>query len=314
MQVTILVPVYGVEHHIAQCAESLFSQTYPDIEYLFCDDCTPDRSIAILRDVMERFPERRQHVRIIRNSENRGSGGTRAHLMEELHTDCFLFADSDDIMPPHAVEYLVQRMIATNADVIDGAFMRYTNGTLSAPILPSHDPLPLYRRKVQAANMLRHQIWGRLYRSSILEKVPQLFFDGIDMAEDYCITTRLAAVISRDWTDEVVYHYRVEQQSSFGGGLSERNIPSFLRAVKTVLSFYHQRGHLPLPLEIGILDAYRIAHREAYLTPSMVDDALRYVPEHFRARLLYAMLHSTSLPYSVTNLLYRIIRWVAVYL
>ena len=38
MRVTILVPVYKVERYIAECAESLFTQTYPDIDYIFCDD------------------------------------------------------------------------------------------------------------------------------------------------------------------------------------------------------------------------------------------------------------------------------------
>ena len=53
MTVTVIVPVYGVEKYIAECAESLFSQTYSDIEYVFCDDCTPDRSIELLREVVE---------------------------------------------------------------------------------------------------------------------------------------------------------------------------------------------------------------------------------------------------------------------
>ena len=53
MTVTILVPIYGVEPYIAQCAESLFQQTYTDLEYVFCNDCTPDRSIEVLHEVME---------------------------------------------------------------------------------------------------------------------------------------------------------------------------------------------------------------------------------------------------------------------
>ena len=55
MTVTILVPVFCVEKYIAECAESLFSQTYSDIEYVFCDDSTPDRSIEVLCEVMERY-------------------------------------------------------------------------------------------------------------------------------------------------------------------------------------------------------------------------------------------------------------------
>lgn len=62
MTVTILVPVYGVEKYIAECAESLFSQTYQDIEYVFCDDCTLDKSIEILKSVLDKFPQRKSKV------------------------------------------------------------------------------------------------------------------------------------------------------------------------------------------------------------------------------------------------------------
>ncbi|MBR5638873.1 MAG: glycosyltransferase, partial [Muribaculaceae bacterium] len=45
MKVSVLVPVYGVERYIEQCAESLMQQTYKDVEYIFVNDCTPDASI-----------------------------------------------------------------------------------------------------------------------------------------------------------------------------------------------------------------------------------------------------------------------------
>ena len=56
VKVSILVPVYGVEKYIGQCAETLFSQTYDDIEYVFVDDCTPDDSIQVLRQVLSAYP------------------------------------------------------------------------------------------------------------------------------------------------------------------------------------------------------------------------------------------------------------------
>ena len=52
-KVSVIVPIYGVEKYIERCARSLFEQTLEDIEFIFVDDCTPDKSIDILKNVLE---------------------------------------------------------------------------------------------------------------------------------------------------------------------------------------------------------------------------------------------------------------------
>ena len=77
-KLSILVPVYGVERFIETCATSLFEQTYPDIEYVFVDDCSPDGSIELLRQIIMRYPSRHGSVSIIRHDTNSGLGAARA--------------------------------------------------------------------------------------------------------------------------------------------------------------------------------------------------------------------------------------------
>ena len=312
MNISILVPVYGVEKYIAECAESLFQQTYREIEFIFCDDCTPDRSIEVLQGVIEKYPERKPHVKIVRNERNMGIGATRAHLLSEVNSEYFFFADSDDTLPLNAIELLAKRMQETKVDIVDGAYQCCIGGKATSTIYPCHDTRDKFRRKVQAGNLVRHQLWGRLYRAEVIQQVPDLFVKGIDMAEDYCAMTRLVAVTTRAWTDDVVYSYRVEQQSFFNKEKNDRKICSRLAATKKVLSFYHQRGHLPLTLEIGILDAYRMCHETDGPSVKTVDDALQYFPEHLTARLLLAMLRRNQIPYEITDLLYRTVRFLAI--
>ncbi len=57
-KVSALIPIYNVEAYIERCARSLFEQTYPNLEYVFVNDCTPDRSMDILKRAMEDYPER----------------------------------------------------------------------------------------------------------------------------------------------------------------------------------------------------------------------------------------------------------------
>ena len=309
MTVTIIVPVYGVEKYIVECVESLFAQTYSGIEYVFCDDCTPDRSIELLREVMERYPERKEHVRIIRNEENKGLGGTRRHLISHINSEAFVIVDSDDVLTPDAVSILVNKRNETDTDIVDGAYAIYVDEKVGKVITPPHDEPSKYLDKILCQNIILPRVWGRLYKTSVLDKVKDLFIEGIDFAEDICATSRLACVTSRSWTDEVVYYYRTDNINSYTRNITKRNILSYFRAMSVVLSFYHQRkGHLPMSLEIGVLNAYRQCGR-SNIPVGMADETIGYVPEHFSARLLYWLFHSKSgFVLKLTDYLYRLIR------
>ena len=51
-KVSVIVPIYRVEKYIEKCVRSLFEQTLKEVEYIFVDDASPDRSIDILKQIM----------------------------------------------------------------------------------------------------------------------------------------------------------------------------------------------------------------------------------------------------------------------
>ena len=67
--VSLIVPIYGVEAYIEQCARSVLGQTYPDMEFIFVNDGTRDGSMDVLSRVLKDFPDR--NVKIV-NKENAG--------------------------------------------------------------------------------------------------------------------------------------------------------------------------------------------------------------------------------------------------
>ena len=107
MKVSVLVPVYGVERYIGQCAESLMEQTYKDVEYIFVNDCTRDDSIGRLNQVLERYPERRIQVRIINHEKNMGLGMARQSGLNAATGDAVVNVDSDDYVAREMIEKLV---------------------------------------------------------------------------------------------------------------------------------------------------------------------------------------------------------------
>ena len=67
--VSILVPVYNVAEFIERCTQSLFKQTYKNLEYIFVDDCSADNSIGLLESLCQNNKDK--NIRIIHHERNR---------------------------------------------------------------------------------------------------------------------------------------------------------------------------------------------------------------------------------------------------
>lgn len=116
--VSILVPIYRVERFIEQCAISLFQQTYKHIEYVFVDDCSPDNSIATLKKVIECYPDRKPHIKIVRHEENGGLAAARYTALKHSTGSYVLNVDSDDYIAPTMVELMIKKAQEDGSEIV----------------------------------------------------------------------------------------------------------------------------------------------------------------------------------------------------
>ena len=72
IRVSILVPIYNVEKFIGKCLDSIFSQTYTNVNYVFADDCSTDNSLTVLQSKLAEYSISSERYTIIRHSENKG--------------------------------------------------------------------------------------------------------------------------------------------------------------------------------------------------------------------------------------------------
>ena len=117
-KISLIVPIYGVEKYIRKFAETALGQTYDDIEFIFVNDGTKDRSMEILEALIEeRFSHLRPRIVII-NKENGGLPMARKSGLEVATGEYILFADSDDWLELDAVEKVVAEAERTDADIV----------------------------------------------------------------------------------------------------------------------------------------------------------------------------------------------------
>lgn len=115
---SIIVPVYQVEKYIERCAVSLFSQTYDNIQFIFVNDGTKDRSVELLHALIDtEYPNLKNRI-IVLDKSNEGLPSARKSGVECAAGDYILHVDSDDYIEKDAVEKIASAAEQTDADMI----------------------------------------------------------------------------------------------------------------------------------------------------------------------------------------------------
>ena len=97
IKISVCIPVYGVEKYIERCIRSLWEQTMQDgIEFIFVNDCTKDKSIEIIEQVLEEYPHRKKQTTIIHHPKNSGLVAARNTALAHAKGQYIIHCDSDD--------------------------------------------------------------------------------------------------------------------------------------------------------------------------------------------------------------------------
>ena len=117
-KVSVIIPIYKVERYITRCAESLMRQTLPEVQFVFVDDATPDNSISLLEAVLERYPERRGDVVILRHNANKGLPSARNTGLSVAEGEYIFHCDSDDFVEVDMLAKMYALVEKESADIV----------------------------------------------------------------------------------------------------------------------------------------------------------------------------------------------------
>ena len=182
VKVSILVPLYNVEKYVGRCVESLFSQTYANIEYVFVNDCTPDRSMEVITDYIEKYGVC-DKCKIINHTVNKGISASRNDCLDNASGDYILFIDSDDFIDVDMVEKLVLAAQENNADISGcGYIEEYEDHSVEIPQRYTND----HQEMMRAITLLtiKGVMWKLLIRRSIVDENKIRFIPDNTMVDD----------------------------------------------------------------------------------------------------------------------------------
>ena len=115
--ISVIIPMYNAEKYLAECLDSLLIQTFQDFEVIIVDDCSTDKSNAIVNEYAPKFSGRLKRTKTDKNS---GGGGyiPRNLGLTLAHGEYVLFLDADDFILGSALETLYTVARENDADVV----------------------------------------------------------------------------------------------------------------------------------------------------------------------------------------------------
>ncbi len=210
--ISIIMPVYNSEKFIRHTLESVRRQTYRNLEVLMIDDGSTDGTARILSEYVEL--DRRFHMIQVQNG---GASAARNVGLEAATGEWLGFADSDDELPPKAIETLYLTAHKHHTAIAMGAYNechKGTHGTMERRV-GAH---PAVLRTAEAAQryFLTHGVnlnhmWTKLFRRDVFEHVR--FPVGVIYEDIYVMPYLLEAAGSCAVVNRVVYHYMVRSGS-----------------------------------------------------------------------------------------------------
>lgn len=236
-KVSIIVPVYGVEKYIERCAVSLFEQTYEDIEYIFVNDATPDKSIEVLEEVIKRYPQRAKQVKIVAHAQNIGVSAARNTGIDATKGEYILQVDADDYIANDAIEKLEKKATETNADIVlfDNYLVTEKGNVLER--VEYQDKKQYICQLIQHTAKCAH--WNKFYRGKFYRDSNVRADESIRLGDDYAVTPRLVYKAEKIVVlHEPLYFYETTNQSSYVHNLSRAAIESQHKADMILTEFF----------------------------------------------------------------------------
>ena len=236
--VSIILPVYNAQNHLARCVGSICAQTYRNIEIIILNDGSKDQSLP----VCEEFRQKDPRILLV-DKANSGVSDTRNLGLKLASGKYVEFVDSDDYLDPDFTERLVAAAEENEADFVIAPYKMVIPAGASKPeqvldkiqdelgvmsvarppevreygFLPAgvydKDTFAL-RLMDKPASYFYSVLWNKLYRRDILTDNDIQFVSEMRWAEDLVFNLRYIQYAERFVAiDKPGYYYVQNPQS-----------------------------------------------------------------------------------------------------
>lgn len=241
MKISVIIPVFGIEKYIARCAETLFLQTFKDdVEYIFVDDCSKDKSIDILKDIIAKYPERACQTKVLHHEKNMGLPSARNTGLVHATGEYIIHIDGDDFVEPKMLEDMYHEAVKNDADIVwSDIYLTYEDNE-------RYLSQPNYSTPVEALygimrGEMKYNVWNKLVRRELYSANDIKFPSGLGMGEDMTMIKLFCNAKTSAYVSNAYYHYVKINTQAFSQTYSATHLKELLQNVADLSDYLEKR-------------------------------------------------------------------------
>jgi len=243
-RLSIIIPIYNVEHYVEKCLRCLEDQDIPkdDYEIICINDGSPDNS----REVVIRLQKEFDNIFLI-DQENQGVARARNNGIDKAIGQYLVFIDPDDYVESNSFSAIIKKSEDVQAQV---SFLGFTvlneDGTMRKQIFNKEESEKVYKG-IEAYYLARgdgytdpDRMWGVLFEKDFINFNRCRYLADVPYLEDGEFIARILCLAERCIFYGGMFYWRTTRPGSATNSNlfnSEFAINGFIKAAVNLRSF-----------------------------------------------------------------------------
>lgn len=203
-EVSIITPLYNAEHTIKETINSVQAQTFSDWELLLIDDCSTDKTVDTVKELISSD----SRIKLICRKWNAGPAVTRNRGIQKAKGRFIAFLDADDLWHQDKLRIQLDFMKKNGCDLSYTSYQKINQESEKLGIIhaPSH---------VSYTDLLKTNSIGCLTAIYDTTKLGKIYMPNISKRQDFGLWLKIMKQNAKALgIDEVLAYYRIGAKNS----------------------------------------------------------------------------------------------------